>query len=491
MQEPTRKGYYEDYLRKVNTDRSMPPTSSLLTDRSSYVNFLEVQLERVSAACMNVNSYDQRFNDMQNLIVALEERCANTTKLVSLAQKCTEEVRGEMDSKLDSLIDNIGEENKKLKEALTVVGTRLSDAEITLADYAVLPARIGNAEARISEAEETARNAALESLEERAVVNNRIEELESGRLSMSHTIDGIQADLLRQNKVVEENDARLHSLVNNVESRLKDLQIRDRQEIEMKLDNLQFDVHRDIEGLDDHIKEVELTLQQQKSDFKSSLAHQAVVLKSDFREMHDKYAESMKASLNKLTAQMYKELDEAHEAAEALEKKLTDRVTEEDKEFKRVDKELADHVKVIETNTSNIEKNEERIGALNPVLAALVKQQKQLRHDTELTQEKVSRTETRIDVLTDTVKQLGAKADTTDRKLDYEHRARLQAQRHQEQENARVLLLIDEEANKIAAEHKERLEHEHLQKVLDSQLLEKIANEADQIANEHTAEART
>ncbi len=487
MQEPTRKGYYEDYLRKVNTDRSMPPTSSLLTDRSSYVNFLEVQLERVSAACMNVNSYDQRFNDMQNLIVALEERCANTTKLVSLAQKCTEEVRGEMDSKLDSLIDNIGDENKKLKEALTVVATRVSDTEITLADYAVLPARLGNAEARISEAEETARNAALESLEERAVANKRLEELESGTLSMSHTIDGMQADILRQNKVVEENDTRLHSLVANVESRLKDLQIRDRQEIEMKLDNLKFDLGRDIEGVDDYVKEVELALQHQKVDFGASLAHQAVVLKGEFQEMHEKYAESMKASLNKLTSQVYKELDEVHETTEALEKKIKDRMKEEEKEFKAVHKQLEDHGKLIEANQTNIEKNEQKVEALGPVLTAMARRENLLKQQAEQQAERTNRIEARMDQTAEAVKKLGAKAVTTDRKLDHEHRARVHAQRLQETENARVLQLIDKEADKLAQEHKERLEHEHMQNVLDGQMRRKIEQEAAEREKEHTS----
>ena len=48
----SKKGYYEDYLRKQSTDRALADPPVLLTDRSAYVNFLEVQLERVSAACM-------------------------------------------------------------------------------------------------------------------------------------------------------------------------------------------------------------------------------------------------------------------------------------------------------------------------------------------------------------------------------------------------------------------------------------------------------
>ena len=77
-------------MRKKDTERNLVKPPALLTDRNAYINFLEVQLERVSAACSAVQAYDDRFNDMQGLIVALEQRCSATTRLVSLAQQCTE-----------------------------------------------------------------------------------------------------------------------------------------------------------------------------------------------------------------------------------------------------------------------------------------------------------------------------------------------------------------------------------------------------------------
>ena len=84
------KSYYDDYIRKKGSSRILHDPPSLLTDRGAYVNFLEVQLERVSAACLGVQSYDQRFNDMQSLIVHVEERVAGTTKLLALTQQCSE-----------------------------------------------------------------------------------------------------------------------------------------------------------------------------------------------------------------------------------------------------------------------------------------------------------------------------------------------------------------------------------------------------------------
>jgi hypothetical protein len=84
------RSYYDEYVRKQGTGRTLNDPPSLLTDRGAYINFLEVQLERVSAACLGVQAYEQRFNDMQGLIVALDQRCTQTTRLIALAQQCTE-----------------------------------------------------------------------------------------------------------------------------------------------------------------------------------------------------------------------------------------------------------------------------------------------------------------------------------------------------------------------------------------------------------------
>lgn len=50
--------YYEDYRRMKGvplTDVGDP--KRLLTDRSAYISYLEVQLERVSAACMTSQGF--------------------------------------------------------------------------------------------------------------------------------------------------------------------------------------------------------------------------------------------------------------------------------------------------------------------------------------------------------------------------------------------------------------------------------------------------
>lgn len=84
------RSYHDDYMRKKGTGRVIADPSALLTDRNAYVNFLEVQLERVSAACLAVQSVEERFNDVTNMIKTVEQRCTANIKLIGLSQQCTE-----------------------------------------------------------------------------------------------------------------------------------------------------------------------------------------------------------------------------------------------------------------------------------------------------------------------------------------------------------------------------------------------------------------
>ena len=127
------KSYYDEHVRKSGSQRILSDPSSLLTDRGAYVNFLEVQLERVSAACLGIQSYDSRFDDMQNLIVSLETRCGNTTKLLSLVQKCVEEVSADNSERNEKLISDLKSSEKSTMSLVQTMSTRISAIEQSLA----------------------------------------------------------------------------------------------------------------------------------------------------------------------------------------------------------------------------------------------------------------------------------------------------------------------------------------------------------------------
>jgi chromosome segregation ATPase len=150
--------YSDEYLRKQGTGRTLHDPSSLLTDRGAYINFLETQLERVSAACLGAQSYDQRFNDLQGMLSSLEHRCGQTTRLLGLAQQCIEEIRSESDNKLVSILREVKDEHRDTQKAFEAMATRIAVAEQTLSSLAqvqpqldVLARRMTASEAKTAE----------------------------------------------------------------------------------------------------------------------------------------------------------------------------------------------------------------------------------------------------------------------------------------------------------------------------------------------------
>lgn len=81
--------YYDQHLHTKGVVRKETKSNkpTLLTDRGAYLNYLEVQLERVSTACLSVQAYDERFNDMQSLIVSLDSKIYNLNNMLTLSQK--------------------------------------------------------------------------------------------------------------------------------------------------------------------------------------------------------------------------------------------------------------------------------------------------------------------------------------------------------------------------------------------------------------------
>lgn len=57
-----------------------------MTDRNAYMSFLEVQLERVSAACLTVQGFSERMEQMQTQFTTQEEKIVNISRLIKLLQ---------------------------------------------------------------------------------------------------------------------------------------------------------------------------------------------------------------------------------------------------------------------------------------------------------------------------------------------------------------------------------------------------------------------
>eukprot|EP01033_Poteriospumella_lacustris_P000639 gene638-444_t len=144
------RSYYDDYLRKKSTTRVVEDPTALLTDRNAYVNFLEVQLERVSAACLAVQSSEQRFSDLTGMIQTLEQRCTANIKLIGLAQQCTEQVRAEGDRKFELLMKQQEDDRHSFERHLRQLTVQLTHQERKLEQYEPLQKRVTECERDIT-----------------------------------------------------------------------------------------------------------------------------------------------------------------------------------------------------------------------------------------------------------------------------------------------------------------------------------------------------
>jgi hypothetical protein len=252
------RSYYDDYVRKAGIkSKGLSEPPALLTDRGAYLNYLEVNLERLSSACMTVQAYESRFGDMQGLIAALEARCANTTKLVSLTKQCTEEVREEADQKIARALATVQinksdsehvlqEASKKvavLEEHVSGVNKRAEALE----DRAVASEEAANAEKKDSEV-------ALQKL------MDRMNEIDTNSRLAAMKAESCQAQLARHNSFLDDLRDQINSRMSQLETKVDKEGAALKDEISRKLqsadsksttrdDELRDQVRRQVDGL--------------------------------------------------------------------------------------------------------------------------------------------------------------------------------------------------------------------------------------------------
>ncbi|CAN0386662.1 unnamed protein product, partial [Discosporangium mesarthrocarpum] len=94
MLQPDSRGtrsYYEAFTRRRSLTPEILAKEKVLTDRGEYTRFLEVQLERVSAACLASQDFSSRINALDEQAETVDEKMLSLTKLVRLAQTYSEE----------------------------------------------------------------------------------------------------------------------------------------------------------------------------------------------------------------------------------------------------------------------------------------------------------------------------------------------------------------------------------------------------------------
>ena len=88
-----RESYFQEYMRSkalASAESShkavAAETKKLLTDRGAYILFLEVQLERVAAACLPTQDLEAQLHALHIAVEATEAKIGAVTKLLKLHQ---------------------------------------------------------------------------------------------------------------------------------------------------------------------------------------------------------------------------------------------------------------------------------------------------------------------------------------------------------------------------------------------------------------------
>lgn len=208
--------YYGSYIRNKNQKPNDHEMQRLMTDRAAYLSYLEVQLERVSAACLVSQGFSERIEQQQGQIHNIEEKIINLAKMIRLSK---------------AFLD---EEGKSTESDVAQLAERLHKIETDIADFVMNPNNNGCGGCNSSESaliqaaskvggltkktplqvlKETARIAAQDALEDLPVLE-QISQLSRKYSDHSLNIANVVTDKIKLQERVSEMDQRVTQITN-------------------------------------------------------------------------------------------------------------------------------------------------------------------------------------------------------------------------------------------------------------------------------------
>ncbi|CAM9388905.1 unnamed protein product [Ectocarpus fasciculatus] len=136
MLQPNSQGhgsYFEAFKRRSNVSLDAAQRDKVLTDRGAYLNFLEIQLERVSAACITSQHFGSRIDAATAKATAAEEKVMSATKLVRLAQTYSEEQgreQGRINDAMEIRLESLEQQIDAVSTAVDHAATAQSNSEV-------------------------------------------------------------------------------------------------------------------------------------------------------------------------------------------------------------------------------------------------------------------------------------------------------------------------------------------------------------------------
>ena len=207
--------YYEEYMRSKAYVRSgNDETKRLLTDRNAYISYLEIQLERVSAACLNTDAMEKKFNTLSSNVRGIEEKLNNVSRVSKLTHSFADEETSKNTSKITTME--------------TKLGAMDGSTEKMWQDIQYLKERNSKLEDRVKEAEGKVQKDLSEAVQRMNQVCSRIED----------RVEQLHSQLITQ-------DSRLNTLTttqNDTRGSLTTVESRAREFVAREIQTLQHDI---------------------------------------------------------------------------------------------------------------------------------------------------------------------------------------------------------------------------------------------------------
>ncbi|KAL0235877.1 hypothetical protein GEMRC1_002459 [Eukaryota sp. GEM-RC1] len=146
---------YTDQYRRRRLHLTDPTATTLITDRSAYLSFLENQLDRTTASCLTVDSFSDRLNDFTRRFASLESRLSSYSQSISSCRKEQEEFCAfrmnaeEAFARINHRLDKLELSMNKHQENIPVISSLSKDMEFVKAQAQKLDSKADKSEVTV------------------------------------------------------------------------------------------------------------------------------------------------------------------------------------------------------------------------------------------------------------------------------------------------------------------------------------------------------
>lgn len=184
--------YYDDYMRSNAMLKHCGEKNAkkLLTDRNAYISFLEVQLERVSAACLTSQTFEKRLAGLESTQNATDQKLESLSKVFRLNQEYVEQTSQQARSelaghaaKMDSCMNEISAELMRQQPRMATLEEQFQHCQ----EY--LPRLVESSDAALNDVKEQTQREMEELKAQVVAFGTRIEDIHSSHVAKEQMVE--------------------------------------------------------------------------------------------------------------------------------------------------------------------------------------------------------------------------------------------------------------------------------------------------------------